>query len=102
MGLGFSFFKTPRHRVFNYQPLYYDEQKEAMKERLERLHMEEGEKKETYRPGRFIRFNMRKSFYNSRSKKGSPTVTRFIIFAAIAGLFIMAYYLVKYFGFFFN
>lgn len=31
-----SFFKTPRHRSFDYKPMYYDEQKER-KEELERL-----------------------------------------------------------------
>jgi CHASE3 domain sensor protein len=31
-----SFFKTPRHRSFEYKPMYYDEQKER-KEELERL-----------------------------------------------------------------
>lgn len=102
MGIGFSFFKAPKHRVFKYQPLYFDERKEAMKERLERLNLEERESEEKYRPGKFIRFNMRKSFYESRSKKGSPVVTRFIILAAISGLLIMFYYLAKYFGLFFT
>ena len=31
-----SFFKTPRHRTFDYKPLVYDERKER-KEELERL-----------------------------------------------------------------
>ena len=36
MALKFSFFRTPKHRVFNYQPLYYDERKEELEERIAR------------------------------------------------------------------
>ena len=28
------FFKTPKHRVFEYKPLYYDPRKEALDEKL--------------------------------------------------------------------
>lgn len=36
MGLRLSFFRTPKHRVFNYQPLYYDQRKEELEERIAR------------------------------------------------------------------
>ena len=29
------FFKTPKHRVFEYKPLYYDPRKEALDEKIE-------------------------------------------------------------------
>lgn len=31
----FSFFKQPSHRVFDYQPRYYDERKERIQKRME-------------------------------------------------------------------
>lgn len=102
MGFGFSFFKTPKHRVFNYQPLYYDERKEAMKERYERLQVEEESKQGKYRPGKHIRHNMRKSLYEGRSKEKTPFVTRIIIAFALLGLMIMLYYFAQYFGFLFK
>lgn len=102
MGLGFSFFKTPKHRVFNYQPLYYDEKREKMKERLEKLQEEEGISETNYRPGKFIRHNMRKSIYQNKSKSNNPVVTRIIIMVALIGLLIMLYYLAQYFGLFFQ
>lgn len=36
MAMRFSLFKTPKHRVFEYEPMYVDEKKER-KEELERL-----------------------------------------------------------------
>jgi hypothetical protein len=102
MALGFSFFKTPKHRVFNYQPLYYDERKEAMKERLERLQVEEMAKEGKYIPGKHIRHSMRKNFYHGKSKGNSLFITRLIIFVSLAGLMIMFYYFARYFSFLFN
>ncbi len=32
-----SFFKTPRHKQFNYEPLYYDERKEKLQERMDSM-----------------------------------------------------------------
>ena len=34
MGFNFNFFGTPEHRVFRYRPRYYDEEKEALKEKF--------------------------------------------------------------------
>ena len=34
MGFNFGFFGTPEHRVFHYRPRYYDEEKEALKEKF--------------------------------------------------------------------
>ncbi len=38
----FTFIKLPRHRQFNYSPIYYDEKKEAQKERERRVREELG------------------------------------------------------------
>ena len=63
MGIRLSFFKTPQHRVFNYTPIYYDERKERMQERLDAIEKEKAEKEgrewknERYIPGRNIKGN---------------------------------------------
>ena len=44
MGIRLSFFKTPKHKVFNYIPIYYDERKERMQERLDAIEKEKAEK----------------------------------------------------------
>ena len=46
MGFNFGFFGTPEHRVFNYRPRYYDEEKEALKEKFG--HVDGSMKKDTY------------------------------------------------------
>lgn len=32
-----TFFKIPKHRVFNYKPVYYDAEKEELKERVRKI-----------------------------------------------------------------
>ncbi|MDI3526812.1 MAG: hypothetical protein PWR03_995 [Tenuifilum sp.] len=39
---GFKFFHIPKPKGFNYKPMYYDESKEAMREREERIRKELG------------------------------------------------------------
>lgn len=41
MGVG-SFFKLPKYSVFNYQPLYYDPEKERREARRKELRIERG------------------------------------------------------------
>jgi len=36
------FFKIPQHKQFNYEPLYYDERKEKLQERIKRIEQEYG------------------------------------------------------------
>ena len=70
MGLRLSFFKTPKNRVFNYQPLYYDERKEDLQERIARAREET--KSKDYVPGRNIRMNFRRNLYENKRRPGSP------------------------------
>lgn len=44
---GLKFSKLPRHRKFSYTPLYYDEDKENLKERVQQLKREMGEAEST-------------------------------------------------------
>ena len=34
MAFRISFFRTPKHRVFNYKPIYWDPEKEEFEERI--------------------------------------------------------------------
>jgi hypothetical protein len=50
MGLP-RFFRVPQHKRFNYQPLYYDEEKERREERIREIEREMGiENKDGNRP----------------------------------------------------
>ncbi len=101
MAINFGFFRTPKHRVFNYQPLYYDERKEAMQERFERLHEQEQGKERDYKPGKAIRGKIQKALYDNRRQSGSPTVSRIIILLSILALMYVVYYVAKSVGYFF-
>jgi len=102
MAFNLSFFKTPKHRVFNYQPLYYDEKKEAMQERYARQHEEEKGKEQGYIPGRLLRGNLRRAVYHNRRGTGSVLLNRIIILVSLIILLFVAYYVAKSFGLFFD
>ena len=93
MALNFSFFRKTPHRVYHYEYRYYDPRKEAMEERLARLHEGEMAKKGIYVPGRFIRTHMRKNIYGNRKDSGKMFITRIVILLSLAVLIIAAYYL---------
>lgn len=101
MGLNFSFFKTPKHRVFHYQPLYYDPRKEALQERIARAREDEKGKEHDYVPGKNIRTNFRKALYDNRKQAGSPVVMRIIVMLSLVGLAAALYFFAKSIGLFF-
>jgi hypothetical protein len=112
MGLNLSFFKTPKHRVFNYQPLYYDERKEELQERVaraeeaaekekrEKMGLPQKKKKDDpdYVPGRTIRHNFRRSVYSSRRRPGSPFLMRIIVLLSMIVLIVALFYVAQAFG----
>lgn len=98
MGLNFGIFKTTRHKVFNYQPLYYDERKEALDEKIEKARRKE---KGEYVPGASIKgsFSANKRIrYDVKRSKSRDSVRRFITLAALVIFMIAMIYIVKYLG----
>lgn len=104
MGLNFSFFKTPKHRVFHYEPLYYDEQKEKMAERLSEIEKEkaaqEGRtwKDEKYYPGRNIRGKIRNSSEENRKHSMNASTRRIVTLVSITILFILVFLVAEKFN----
>lgn len=85
------FFKIPSHRQFNYQPLYFDPEKEEREQRNKDIKKELGikEEGEAYSPG--IRRGAMKSYFkaNKRSTRNSNLRLVLIVFF----LLFVAYYL---------
>ena len=84
------FFKIPEHKHFNYQPIYYDEQKERLQERIKEIEQEYGIKNgeehiRTMTKGSF-------SHYYDRKKKTQRYSTTRLILIIIFLLFV-SYYL---------
>jgi len=95
----FTFTKLARHRVFQHDPIYYDEKKEQREERERRIREELGllneDEKETGYAGR-IKGGMRrriKSHYEvSRSEKRRSNL-RLVVILII--LMILGFYLIE-------
>lgn len=117
----FSLFNTPKHRVFNYKPLYYDPVKEELQERIKaaeeamrkgedldhsaKIHEQakvEGDNVRRYIPGRNIRGKIQKSVYESRKSSMSPIITRVIIFVSILIMMLAVYFLADKLALFFR
>ena len=82
--------KLPRHKQFSYEPIYYDERKEQLKERISKIEGEMGIKKEgevqrTMSKGSFSYFNDKK---RQAQKFSSIRLILIILF-----LFLITYFL---------
>ena len=109
MGLRFSFFNTPEHRVFNYQPRYYDPHKERLEELyakygktpegkkiVEEIAREEGIRSESqYIPGQSIRGAFRRSVEQSRAQAGNPRLKTILGLVTVGIAFIVVYFLAE-------
>lgn len=96
MGL---FFKTPKHRVFNYQPRYYDPRKEAIEEKIENQRKRDAGE---YVPGDNVRKGFRRIKYESKRGGGPSTLIRLV---SVISLAVLVYVLMRFtdvFDFFMN
>lgn len=87
-----NFFRTYKNKQFNYMPLYYNQQKEEIEERVRRIESElQGKSTGTYKPG-----IIRGSFRHMRSmRKRSSRDSSFRLILIIMTLLALAYYLIK-------
>ncbi len=101
--MGFSFFKTPQHKVFNYQPLYYDERKErrenvradALREKAQREGTEF--KDENYYPGKYIKGKIQENSERNRKHAVSQKTLKIIGMLSIAIFFLFLAYFAQSF-----
>ena len=115
MAFGIKFWHIPEHRVFHYEPRYYDERKEKLEElykkygktmpgeEIEDMAKKEGLVDETgrrYIPGMHIRGSFRQTYEEkrlSREKDNSPMAIARKVILVLTGVAIAfaAYYLSK-------
>ncbi len=67
MGFNFNFFGSDEHRTFSYKPRYYDEEKEALKQKFG--HVDGSDKDKPYVPGSHIRGSLRDGNYSRSTKQ---------------------------------
>ena len=108
MVLRFSFFRTPKHKVFTYRPLYYDPVKEELEERVTRIKDDMDKEKSRLRekrltvPGRRIRGSFQKALYENRRHAGDNKFVRLVTILAIIALLIAVVYFADGLAFFFR
>ena len=115
MAFGFKFWHIPEHRVFHYEPRYYDERKERLEElykkygktmpgeQIEEMAREQGltdEGGKRYIPGMHIRGSFRKTYEEKRISQEKETsamaiVKRIVLALTLVALAFAAYYLSK-------
>ena len=114
MAFGFKFWHIPEHRVFHYEPRYYDERKERLEalykkygktmpgEKIDEMARKEGmiEEVKRYIPGMHIRGSFRETYESkrlSKEKENSPMslVRKLILALTMIALAAAAYYLSK-------
>lgn len=104
-------FSTPQHhRVFNYQPVFYDPEKERRKEKLKKVaaerelkEIEEGkipEPDKDYVPGSLIYGSLRDGAYQKTKSEGNALV-RLAKYAMFVALAVLLYLFAKYFAYLF-
>ena len=99
MGM-FNFFGEGEHRVFNYKPIYYDEEEQKRKEFFgDDLNPKksDGSSKDTYVPGSYIKGNMSNGAYKRTREHMSKTQTIIGIVTLIL-IFAVLYFIAKFYS----
>ena len=89
-----GFFQQRQIRKFNYQPVFYDPRKEALKEKMDAA---ERAKAEEYKPGASIRGSFRRMEVARKDLKYTPFM-RFLSILGIAAVLVAAVYMAQLMG----
>ena len=92
--MGFQFFHLPKHRVFNYTPIYYDENKEKYGRSRGKT-----DENGNYIPGSIVEGGFRKNAFASRPRKDSYSRwRRYVVYALLATILALLFYYSKMFA----
>ena len=89
-----GFFQQPKIRKFNYQPVFYDERKEALKNKIDAA---ERESAREYVPGASIKGSFKRMEVQRKELKYTPFM-RFISIMGIAAALVAAVYMAQLMG----
>ena len=81
-----GFFQQPKIRKFNYQPVFYDERKEALKNKIDAA---ERERNREYVPGASIKGSFKRMEVARKELKYTPFM-RFVSILGIAAALVAA------------
>ena len=89
-----GFFHQPKIRKFNYQPVFYDERKEALKNKIDAA---ERERAGEYVPGASIKGSFRRMEVARKEIKYTPFM-RFLSILGSAAVLVAAVYMAQLMG----
>ena len=95
MAFNFSFFGKQEHRVFNYKPIYFNQEKEERRQMFGQVDGTDDKKKENYTPGSLIAGSFRDGHYQrmrqvNKGQKIIGMLTMILLFIVI--ILIAKYY----------
>ena len=89
-----GFFQQPKIRKFNYQPVFYDERKEALQNKIDAA---ERERNREYVPGASIKGSFKRMEVARKELKYTPFM-RFVSILGIAAALVAAVYMAQLMG----
>jgi hypothetical protein len=98
MGL-FNWFGEQEHNTFDYKPIYYDKEKDELRQKFGHVDgsLDEEMKKDTYVPGSYIKGSMRDGNYQKSVRAGGRAQS----FIGIIGLLLVVgvlFYIIKFYS----
>lgn len=92
-------FGEQEHRVFNYKPIYYDKEKDELKQKFGMVDgtMDKEKEQGTYVPGSYIKGSMREGRYKS-SKSTSGRAHNLIGLIGLLLVFAILFYIAKFYS----
>ncbi len=91
----FNFFGESEHRVFNYKPVYYDKEKEELRQKFGHVDGSQANDKE-YVPGSYIRGSFKDGAY-SKTRTHSTKAQNVIGIVGLLLVFLVLFYIAKYY-----
>lgn len=97
MGI-FNMFGEQEHRVFNYKPIYYDQEKEELKQKFGKVDgsIEKDKENGTYVPGSYIKGSLRDGHYQ-RSRSHSTKAQNIIGLIGLLLIVAVLFYIAKFY-----
>jgi len=98
MGL-FNWFGEQEHNTFDYKPIYYDKEKEELRQKFGRVDgtFDEEKKKDTYVPGSYIKGSLRDGNYQKTKRAGNKAQSIIGIIGLMLVVMVL-FYILKFYS----
>lgn len=109
-----SFFPVPEHKVFHYEPRFYNPKEEEMRKRYEKYgkdydkakqpysvaqgngdNSSENKSSDSYVPGQMIRGSFSSKYTSSKRRTANSPIRKIVIVVGVIAAVLVAYYLAQ-------